>query len=865
MIDRLRGFFSGLFGGETELDEEAAEKLRIAFKARYHQFQLLLTANRKALDTMADIEEALDGVRPFGMAFVREWCTRVSTDVYRIIKHLDELSGGKYKRLRERFEAIQAEIKPHLERRSPKREGPLVLPLTDVSLSHASQVGSKMANLGEILNRLGLRVPRGFVITARGYQRFMEHNDLQPEIDRRVQRAERETLEQRYALSDDVRRLIMDSEVPEDLAAAILENYRLLDEEDGSTVTLAMRSSALGEDSAGKSAAGQYHSELNVHEDRILAAYKEIVASKHSPPAMIYRLSRGIRDVDVAMCVGCLRMVASASGGVLYTRNPIDFRDDAVVINSVWGLPKSVVDGSTAPDTFIVDRTDPPTLRYKEVPIKEHLSVLDDKGGVRQEDLSEGQGGTASLTDAQVLELTNIAIRLEDYYRAPQDVEWTITEDGGVAILQCRPLQQVEAPRKPKGDEAPAKRRSGALLEGGVAASPGAAAGPVYAVKRDSDAPDFPDGAVLVVAQALPRWAALLGRASAVIARQGSVASHLANVAREFGVPALFGLRDAFKLLENRTQVTVDADGRAVYAGRVEDLLRDRPKPKNLMKGSRVYEAMKNASEHIVPLTLLDPDSIQFRPRNCKTLHDITRFCHERSVTEMFRFGRDHSFPERSSKQLVAEVPMKWWVLNLDDGFKSEVEGKHVRIENISSIPMLALWDGITRYPWEGPPPIDAKGFMSVMFQATANTSLTPGARSAYADRNYFMISKNYCSLSSRLGFHFAITEALVSDRHIENYISFQFKGGAADFDRRQRRVYFIKDILEEHDFRIQVREDNLIARIEDLERDQMERRLRVVGYLSIHTRQLDMIMADEDSTIRFREKITREISTMLD
>jgi pyruvate,water dikinase len=852
-------FLRTLFSKKQAQDASSAEALRIAFKGRYHAFKLLLNANNRALDVMTEIEKALQGTWPFGMSFVRSRCTRVSTDVFQIVKNMNDLTPGKYDALFGKFKEIQIKINPFVRPKNLSREGPLVIPFHEVDKSMADQVGSKLANLGEISRQLQVNVPRGFAVTAAAYEHFMQSNSLQEEIDSRIQAADVGELDQLYALSASIQQLIIGSPVPDELGMAIMEQFQVLEKEEGRKITVAMRSSALGEDLPGTSFAGQYRSELNVSGEHLLQAYKEIVASKYSLTAMSYRLNRGIRDEDVAMCVGCLRMVNAVSGGVMYSRNPVNIRDDAVLINAIWGLPKSIVDGSSTPDMFLVSRGSPMVIRQKQIALKDQKFVCYPDEGVCRLDMTGEESEKPSLTDEQALALARLAVAVEDHYRTPQDMEWAVAEDGSVVLLQCRPLQQVDKGQEEERGEGETAAGS-VLLKGGVTASPGVASGPVYVVRKDVDSLQFPKGAVLVAEQALPRWATLLNRAAAVVTERGSITGHLANVAREFTVPGLFGVKNATNVLKKGRTVTVDAEGRRVYEGRVDELLKREGVPRNLMEGSPVYEALEGASEFIIPLTLLDPDAPTFRVEKCQSFHDITRFCHEKSVHEMFQFGKEHRFPERSSKQLLCDIPMQWWVLNLDDGFSEEEEGKFVRLENIVSIPMLAIWEGITAKPWAGPPPVDGKGLMSVMFEATRNRALVPGLRSNYGDRNYFMISKNYCSLNSRLGFHFSTIETLVSERASENYVSFQFKGGAADFERRYKRVVFIKEILDEYEFRTTIRKDNLIARIEDQDMEYMKGRLKMLGFLTIHTRQLDMIMSNPASMNRYWNEITADI-----
>jgi pyruvate,water dikinase len=106
--------------------------------------------------------------------------------------------------------------------------------------------------------------------------------------------------------------------------------------------------------------------------------------------------------------------------------------------------------------------------------------------------------------------------------------------------------------------------------------------------------------------------------------------------------------------------------------------------------------------------------------------------------------------------------------------------------------------------------------------------------------------------------------EAMVNDSMRENCISFQFKGGAANLERKLKRVIFIGDILEQYGFRVDINEDNLISRIEGREEAFMLDRLKILGYLNLHTHQLYMIMTSSERVAYYPFKIENDIKRLL-
>ena len=251
-----------------------------------------------------------------------------------------------------------------------------------------------------------------------------------------------------------------------------------------------------------------------------------------------------------------------------------------------------MVEGSIAPDLYVLDRKDPRILIRKEIKRKEHKIVSHAHEGVLIEEVDEEKKEAPTLTDQQARELAGIAMQLEEHFAAPQDIEWALDPEGILWILQTRPL--VVPDKKKAGDDILfGSADYPKLLEGGITASPGKAYGPAFLVDTAVDMLRFPEGAVLVARNPLPKWAALLNKAAAIVTDQGALTGHLAAVAREFKIPALMATSTAFQRIRTGDPITVDADGQKVYAGKVEALLAGSAEKSSLIQGSPVYHVLE--------------------------------------------------------------------------------------------------------------------------------------------------------------------------------------------------------------------------------------------------------------------------------
>ena len=837
------------------------DDIQAIFRTKYVNFKILLDSNSELLKIISEIEEKLRGETVFGMSFVRSQTLRALFHAGRMIRSFESLSGRPSPALSAVLDQIHQTIQQEQEIQPASKISQYILPYDRITKEMTESVGGKSANLGEISNLVHLPIPKGFAITTAAFEGFLRSKGLVEEIRKRKMELDIIAPETIVSVSENIQQLLTQADLPEDIEAAILDAYHQVFDPvrtGEEPVLVALRSSAIGEDSE-MSFAGQYLSVLNVPEKNIIQEYKRIVASLFTARAISYRQHMGIPFEDAAMSVACLEMVPASVSGVMYSSHPFNMHDDNIIIQTVWGLGPYVVDGVITPDSYTLSKSDPPQILDMKISCKSVKLVSGKEGYLAEEPVDEAFRNQPCLTKEQAALLASHAMRLELHFQCPQDIEWAIDANGQILILQSRPLKRSQSGAEADLTSAEPLPGFSVLLEGGSIASPGVGYGPACHVRSEADLMAFPDGGILIAAYSYPQYVLVMQKAQALVTDFGSITGHMASLAREFKVPALLNAKTATTVIENGAMITVDAYSGRVYEGKVEKLLEMRIEKKWFMKDTPVHNLLRKRADLILPLNLIDPKSPQFVPENCKTIHDIMRYIHEKSYGEVFQISDMASDRGSMSVRLKAPLPLDLYVIDLGNGMSEDAfQSSTVTVDQITSVPFNALLRGMLRQDLKAmePRPIELKGLFSVMSQQM----LAPPNRHTerFGDKSYAILSDKYLNFSSRVGYHYSILDTYCGKTPTKNYINFQFKGGAADDVRKNRRVRSIEKILGALGFLVESQGDRVTARFAKEQPAVIEEKLDYIGRLLLFTRQMDMLMTTEAAVNHLAESFLK-------
>lgn len=331
-----------------------------------------------------------------------------------------------------------------------------ILPLIDKQ-ADLETVGGKGMSLAK-LAAADFPVPAGFHITTQAYEQFVAANDLQPAIEEALSEVDVSKPATLEAASQAIQAHFAAASMPGEVANAIVDAYASLP---GRNPAVAVRSSATAEDLPEASFAGQQDTYLNVSgADQVLPAVLKCWASLWTARAIGYRARQGIGAKGVALAVVVQLLVEAEAAGILFTINPLNGRQEEIVINASWGLGEAVVGGAVTPDTITVSKAEGQVI-HRETAEKQVMTVRLDAPtasgrGTDERQVPENLRSVPVLSDAKAVELARLGEQIEALYGMPMDIEWTLA-DGSFAIVQARPVTALQgaafqwAPPDPKG------------------------------------------------------------------------------------------------------------------------------------------------------------------------------------------------------------------------------------------------------------------------------------------------------------------------------------------------------------------------------------------------------------------------------
>ena len=277
----------------------------------------------------------------------------------------------------------------------------------NINKADTAIAGGKGASLGEMINA-GISVPLGFVLLSSAFEKFLEETDLNVEIDSILHTVDHKEMHTVKNASEKIKALILGAEIPKDIADEIQKFFK-----DLGAKYVAVRSSATAEDSAIAAWAGQLESYLNTTEENFFENIKKCWASLFTSRAIFYRFENNLHKQKISVAVVVQKMIESEKSGVAFSVHPVTQDKNQLIIEAGFGLGEAIVSGQITPDSYVVE--------------KEPRQIID----------KNIQNQKQVLSNSEILELSELILKIENHFGFPIDIEWAEEKDK-FYILQSR-------------------------------------------------------------------------------------------------------------------------------------------------------------------------------------------------------------------------------------------------------------------------------------------------------------------------------------------------------------------------------------------------------------------------------------------
>ena len=414
-----------------------------------------------------------------------------------------------------------------------------------------AQVGGKASSLGR-LKDVGVSVPQYFVLTTATHERFLRDSNLVRTLDKFTKALGDTTPNQLRYVSSRLQQVIKaKARFSPALNKVLKAAWDDLDYSIPSLKPVAVRSSAVDEDSQTDSFAGQHSTALGV---RTFAEFKKSVVdcyiSLYTSRALSYRRERNLSLSNLYMAVVVQKMVNPRVSGVMFTVDPISGRR-VTIVEAVRGLGEALVSGFATPDHYEIDKGKIVQF-FKGKQEKILRQSIHGGSGVQWIDNSY----KTIFSKPKAISLASLGAKVEAKFGGPQDIEWA-WENGIFYLLQARPITVTGNGKKA------AKSKIKPLLTG-LPAGSGIGSGPVKVITNYKQLGKIRKGDVLVTSMTTPEYMEVFPKLSGLVTDLGGSTCHAAIVSREYNLPCVVGTGKATQTLAGK-RVKVNGDFGEVY------------------------------------------------------------------------------------------------------------------------------------------------------------------------------------------------------------------------------------------------------------------------------------------------------------